>query len=397
MPVFNLNKSSRQTADLDSTDFINYLTGGKNPKYVSADQALQNSDLYSLISQLSADLALVQMQAPTPRIQNFLASPNNLTNGFAFWQGMFAQLLLDGNAYAYRWRNSNGVDLYWEGLRPSQVTVYKENDGSGLVYDIDFDETNIGLVTNVPQNDVIHFRLMSKDSIGLKGYSPLRALPDELSIRQKANILTENALDQSANSPGILSIQGGGLLDANKKAARSRAFVHQMENSDNGPIVLDDLETYQRLEIKGDVAKLLAQVDWTRNQIAKVYGLPSSYLNGTGDQQSNLDMENAQYAKALKRFVAPICSELNDKMNAQIIPNLRPAVDAVGDSYAAKIASLVGKGITANQAQFLLKQAGYFPQDLPEAQQPAQLTQPQQEGGDDESEDDPDEGSSSPQ
>lgn len=387
MPVFNFNKQSRQTVDLDSADFIDYLTGGNNDKYASADQALQNSDLYSLISQLSADLALVVWQAPTQRMQKFLANPNNETNGFSFWQGMFAQLLLDGNAYAYRWRNANGVDLYWEGLRPSQVNVYEDLKGQGLLYDVTFDEPNVGLMTNIPQNDMIHFRLMSKNNIGLKGYSPLRALADELAIKNKSNNLTKNALDESITSPGILSIQGGGLLNESKKAARSRAFMAQLRNSDNGPVVLDDLETYQPLEVKGDVAKLLAQVDWTSKQIAKVYGLPDSYLNGGGDQQSNLDQENAQYTKALKRYVGPIASELNNKLNATITPNIRPAVDAVGDAFASKISAMVKNGaLSANQAQYILQQNGYLPKGMPK---PTQSTQPQ---GGDNSEDDSDEG-----
>lgn len=366
MPVFNFNTDSRQSVDLDSADFIDYLTGGNNAKYVTADQALQNSDLYSLISQLSADLALVVFRTPSQRMQSFLANPSTDTNGFSFWQGMFAQLLLDGNAYAYRWQNANGVDLYWEGLRPSQVNVYKDLDGQGLLYDVDFDEPNIGAMNNIPQGEMIHFRLMSKSSIGIKGYSPLRALTDELAIKNKSNDLTKNALDQSVMAPGILTIQGAGLLDENKKAARSRAFVRQQKNSANGPIVLDDLETYQPLEIKNDVAKLLAQVDWTSKQIAKVYGLPDSYLNGAGDQQSNLDQENTQYAKALKRYVGPIVSELNNKLNTTVTPDMRPSVDAVGDSYASRISSMVQNGtISANQAQFILKRSGYFPQDLP--------------------------------
>jgi HK97 family phage portal protein len=369
MPVFNFNKNSRQSVDLDSADFIDYLTGGNNTEYVTADQALQNSDLYSLISQLSADLALVVFRTPSQRMQTFLANPSNDTNGFSFWQGMFAQLLLDGNAYAYRWQNNNGVDLYWEGLRPSQVNVYKDLDGTGLLYDVDFDEPNIGAISNIPQGEMIHFRLMSKNSIGIKGYSPLRALTDELAIKNKSNDLTKNALGQSVMAPGILTIQGAGLLDENKKAARSRAFVRQQKNSANGPIVLDDLETYQPLEIKSDVAKLLAQVDWTSKQVAKVYGVPDSYLNGAGDQQSNLDQENGQYAKALKRFVGPIASELNNKLNTTVTPDLRPSVDAIGDGFANKISSMVKDStISANQAQFILKRLGYLPQDLPEYQ-----------------------------
>ena len=366
MPVFDFNKDSRQSVDLDSTDFINYLTGGNNAKYITADQALQNSDLYSLISQLSADLALVVFQTPSPRMQSFLANPSTDTNGFSFWQGMFAQLLLDGNAYAYRWQNNNGVDLYWEGLRPSQVNVYKDLDGTGLLYDVDFDEPNVGAVNNIPQDEMIHFRLMSKNSIGIKGYSPLRALTDELAIKNKSNDLTKNALDQSVMAPGILTVQSGSLLDEKKKAARSRAFVKQQRNSGNGPIVLDDLESYQPLEIKSDVAKLLAQVDWTSRQIAKIYGVPDSYLNGAGDQQSNLDQENDQYAKSLKRFVGPIVGELNNKLNTTVTPDMRPSVDAVGDSLASQISTMVGNNtLSANQAQFILKKSGYLPQDLP--------------------------------
>lgn len=366
MPVFNFNKNARQTVDLDSTDFIDYLTGGNNAKYVTADQALQNSDLYSLISQLSADLALVVFQTPSQRMQKFLANPSTDTNGFSFWQGMFAQLLLDGNAYAYRWQNDNGVDLYWEGLRPSQVNVYKDLNGKGLLYDVDFDEPDIGAMNNIPQGEMIHFRLMSKNSIGIKGYSPLRALTDELAIKSKSNDLTKSALDQSVMAPGILTVQGGGLLDESKKAARSRSFVKQQKSSGNGPIVLDDLETYQPLEIKSDVAKLLAQVDWTSRQIAKVYGLPDSYLNGAGDQQSNLDQENNQYAKALKRFIGSIASELNNKLNTTVTPDMRPSVDAIGDSFAGRISNMVKNNtISATQAQFILKRSGYFPQDLP--------------------------------
>ena len=136
---------------------------------------------------------------------------------------------------------------------------------------------------------------------------------------------------------------------------------------DGQAVVLDDLETWTPLEIKSDVAKLLSQVDWTSKQIAKVYGVPDSYLNGGGDQQSNLDQENNQYAKALKRFVGPIISELNNKLNDVVTPDLRPAVDAVGDGFAGRISQMVDDGaLSPNQAQFVLQRAGYFPQDLPE-------------------------------
>lgn len=381
MPVFNLNKNNVNGCSLNDPEFITLFKNDLDArKYVSADVALQNSDIFSLISQLSADLALVKLKADKDRAQSLIDNPSNLTNGFSFWQGMFAQLLLDGNAYAYRWRNINGVDLYWEFLRPSQVQVLLLEDGSGLTYNINFDEPDIQTKENVPQSDVIHIRLVSKNG-GKTGVSPLTGLANELNIKDASNRLTLHALSQSVEAPGILSVTGGGLLDWKKKAARSRQFMRQVNSSDNGPIVLDDLETYQPLEVKSDVAKLLQQADWTGKQIAKVYGVPDSYLNGQGDQQSNITQIGGQYAKALNRYAGAVQSELSNKLNSQITYDIRPAIDATGDNFASEIGDLSSKGIlSGNQGRYVLQHYGYLPDDLPTPDKPII---PANEGGED--------------
>lgn len=381
MPVFNLNKNNVNGYSLNDPEFITLFKNDLDAsKYVSADVALQNSDIFSLISQLSADLALVKLKADKDRAQSLIDNPSNLTNGFSFWQGMFAQLLLDGNAYAYRWRNINGVDLYWEFLRPSQVQVMLLEDGSGLTYNINFDEPDIQTKENVPQSDVIHIRLVSKNG-GKTGVSPLTGLANELNIKDASNRLTLHALSQSVEAPGILSVTGGGLLDWKKKAARSRQFMKQVNSSDNGPIVLDDLETYQPLEVKSDVAKLLQQADWTGKQIAKIYGVPDSYLNGQGDQQSNITQIGGQYAKALNRYAGAIQSELSNKLNSQITYDIRPAIDATGDNFASEIGDLSSKGIlSGNQGRYVLQHYGYLPNNLPNPDKPII---PAKEGGED--------------
>lgn len=381
MPVFNLNKSNVSGYSLNDPEFITLFKNDLSvSEYVSADTALKNSDIFSLISQLSADLVLVKMKADKDRTQSLIDNPSNLTNGFAFWQGMFAQLLLDGNAYAYRWRNINGVDLYWEFLRPSQVQVMLLEDGSGLTYNINFDEPDIQTKENVPQSDVIHIRLVSKNG-GKTGVSPLTGLANELNIKDASNRLTLHALSQSVEAPGILSVTGGGLLDWKKKSARSREFMRQVNNSDNGPIVLDDLETYQPLEVKSDVAKLLQQADWTGKQIAKVYGVPDSYINGQGDQQSNITQIGGQYAKAINRYAGAVQSELSNKLNSQITYDVRPAIDATGDNFASEIGDLSSKGIlSGNQGRYVLQHYGYLPNDLPI---PDKSIIPANEGGED--------------
>ena len=384
MPIFNSGgqpQTGLTIADDDSIiDFLN--PDGSNAKYVDARTALHNSDIYSVIFQLSSDLANGQLVADSSRTQNMLDNPTVTANAHAFWQSMFAQLLLSGEAFAYRWRNQNGIDSSWEYLRPSQVTPFLLEDGSGLIYNATFDEPEIGVIEAIPQSDMIHLRLMSRNG-GKTGISPLTALASELSIHDASNKLTLAALARSIMAPGILSITKGGLLDGKQKAARSTQFMKQMNDSNSGPIVLDDLETYTPLEVQGNVAQLLSQATWTGAQIAKVYGVSDSIINGQGDQQSSLDMIGNDYVKALTRYSNAITSELTNKLAGNITLDLRPVVDPAGDGYASTISSLAkSKAIDGAQAVWLLTKSGYFPEDMPESTPANDPPEIDQKGGD---------------
>ena len=370
LPLFNQHKVSPGLAIADDTDILHFLDPDNSDKYVDARTALKNSDIYSIVFQLSADLANGKLKADAPRAQGILNNPTQTSNAHAFWQSMFAQLLLGGECFAYRWRNQNGTDMTWEYLRPSQVTPFLLEDGSGLIYNINFDEPEVGVMEAVPQSDLIHIRLLSQNG-GKTGISPLSALANELQIKDKSNKLTLSALGRSIIAPGILSIKHGGLLSDEEKASRSRKFMKQTSKSENGPIVIDDLEEYTPLEVKSNVAQLLNQVSWTGAQIAKVYGVSDSIINGQGDQQSSIQMMGNAYVKSLARYAKAVTGELNNKLNANINLDLRSAIDPLVDSYATTISNLRKNGaIAANQAVWLLKESNYFPEEMPEASTP---------------------------
>lgn len=370
MPVFKMPKVSPGLSIAEDNDVLHFLNPDNKSKYVNARTALKNSDIYSLIYQLSADMADAKFIAESSRTQGILDNPTLTSNVHAFWQSMFAQLLLGGEAYAYRWRNNNGTDTQWEYLRPSQVTPFLLEDGSGLIYNVTFDEPAVGYQQAIPQGDMIHFRLLSQNG-GKTGISPLASLADELAIRDSSNRLTLAALGRSIMAPGVLSITKGGLLNGKMKAKRSKEFMKQMNDSDNRPIVLDDLEKYEPLEIQGNVAQLLNQASWTGAQIAKAYGVSDSVINGQGDQQSSIDMMNANYLQSLSRFTKSVTAELNNKLAGSIKMDLRPVIDPTGDAYVTSISNLQKNGtIGANQATWLLQQAGYLPENMPEKEKP---------------------------
>ena len=370
MPLFNFQNSlivgGGSQIGFDDAEIVNFLNPAAKNDYVSADIALRNSDIYSTVFQLSADLASSKLITSNSRNQGMLNNPTSWSNSYSFWQAVYAQLLLGGEAFVYRWRNQNGIDIRWEYLRPSQVSVFPLNDYSGLYYNATFDSPLVGVKTNIPSGDMIHFRLLSQNG-GATGISPLRSLASELEIKDSSNKLTINALAKSVLTPGILKINGGGALNAKLKTGRSREFMNQVNKSNGGPVVVDSLEDYTPLEIKGDVSKLLAQTDWTSKQIAKAYGVPDSILNGKGDQQSSIAMMSGEYAKALMRFGRSITSELTTKQSSDVTIDIKPAIDPVNDDYTTNINDFKKSGILAsNQAVWALQQTGYLPEDIPE-------------------------------
>ena len=369
MPIFNLATESppnNQGGFFDITDpeFLATLNGSE---WVSAETALKNSDLFSIVSQLSNDLATAKLTTSRKQMQGIVDNPSNNTNRFNFYQSIFAQMLLGGEAFAYRWRNDNGRDMKWEYLRPSQVSFNQLDNQNGLYYNITFDDPRIPPKQHVPQSDILHFRLLSVDG-GLTSVSPLMALGRELDIQKACDKLTLNSLKNALNANGILKIKGGGLLDFKTKVSRSRQAMKQMEG---GPLVLDDLEDFTPLEIKSNVAQLLKQADWTTGQFAKVYGIPENVVGGQGDQQSSLEMSSNVYSKAVARYLRPFLSELSQKLSCDVDADIFPAVDPTGANYISRINSMVKSGTLAqNQGLYILQQAEILPKELPKGENP---------------------------
>lgn len=393
MPLFHSNFHIRDSTVKTSipiegwTNIMDFL----NPKedhYVSSWKALRNPDIQAAIQLLAGDLATVELSADATRAQGILDNPSSTANARTFWITMFAQMILGGESFAYRWRNANGIDSHWEYLRPSQVQTFELSDGSGLVYNLSFDEPDIGLMENVPQSDMIHLRYFSMNA--MTGFSPLYSLATTLTIKQKADLLSKNALSQSATTSSALKIDTTNLNDTLAKG-RAKVIGEQLNNSAGQPVVLAENETLTPLEIQSNLAQLLSQVDWTSTQIAKAFMIPDSYLNGQGDQQSSLDQISGLYGNTLNRDLQNVLSELNNKLNANITGDIRKAIDPSGDSYAVTLSTIAkNAGLASNQITYILQESGFIPDDLPDAKQNAQpiqlvqsvATDPPQEGED---------------
>lgn len=85
MPIFNSGGQPQTGLTIaDDDSIIDFLNPG-NAKYVDARTALHNSDIYSVIFQLSSDLANGQLVADSSRTQNMLDNPTVTANAHAFF------------------------------------------------------------------------------------------------------------------------------------------------------------------------------------------------------------------------------------------------------------------------------------------------------------------------
>ncbi|KAJ80412.1 phage portal protein [Enterococcus faecalis] len=321
--------------------------------YVDAKKALKHSDIFSVIHLLSSDLAAIEFETKRKQVSKALKNPNQIANGYTFWQAVFAQLLLSGNAYAriYGDNLTGRIDTI-EYLLPSHVTVNKDSQNTALWYDITFPDSERPDERATPADQVLHFRICSTD--GMVGNSPLIALTKELKLQDTNQKFTLNAFVNALNVKGILEIQRTDISDKAQRAFKKR-FMETLK--EDGVGVVDQLSKYHSIELNQDLAKLLRATDWTSDQIAKVYGIPKDYL-GSESEHSNIEMVSNLYTTALARYIRPVISELKNKLAFDIEPSTRHILDVNGELLENRVANLVQKSvITPGVAQEVLLQS----------------------------------------
>lgn len=322
---------------------------------VTADAALHNSDLYSVTSLVSADLAGSTFTG-NERIVTILNKPTNLTSRYNFYQTIYLELMLSGNAFAVLERN-RGVLTGLRYVPSSAVTLDLTQDK--LTYIINSVGDWQGGVFE--PTDVLHFKTMAygNDVQALIGHSPLEALTYEYNQQESLKNLSLSVLTKGLNPTSVIKIPYVSLNTDAKEKVRSEVEKSQTGINSGRPLVLDNSIEFQQLDINANVADLITNDAYQRTQISKVFGIPTSYLNGKGDEQSNLEMIQSMYVNALNRYIEPITSEMKLKLDDSIDLDITSIIDYSGSGLKQDLLNYVDKGIiTGAQAQEILISRG---------------------------------------
>lgn len=294
-------------------DYIDSIIAGSNsPQYLGIS-ALKNSDVLTAVSIIAGDISrfpiikkdLDDNIVPDETLSyllNVRATGNASARDWKF--AMTINAILCGNSYSRILRDPiTKVPLQFIFFRPSETTV-EESDDHELLYT--FRDALTGKEVKCSAIDVIHWKFLTHDTI--TGRSPLLSLSDEIAL-QENGVDTLKRFFKDGFSSGILKLKGSQLnREARKKAREDFDFMRK--NSTGGsPLVFDDTQEYEPLEIDTNVLQLINSNNYSTAQIAKCLRVPAYKLAVNSPNQSIKQLNDDYIINDLPYYFDAITSE----------------------------------------------------------------------------------------
>lgn len=319
-------------------------------KSVDPKQAMENSDVFAVVNRISSDIAACSLSAP--QYANLLNNPFHLMNPYAGWQEIMVQLLLYGNSYVVMHRNPTTNQVAWLEPVPSDtVELELAEDAKDIIYHVTY--TDERQQQQYLSADMLHFKLVVPGMTDSQyvGVSPLMSLVPELGIQDQSHKLTLASLTH-AIAPTSLYETPSALTEPGAKEKIREQFEKANSGSNAGKLlVMDAGAKLSTIDVTPNVDKLLQNANFSQTQIAKAFGIPDSYLNGQGDQQSSIEMIRSIYQSALTMYIRPLESELSYKLDTPVHLNLSDTIDVDGQQLIDNVQNLVKNGVmTPRQA-----------------------------------------------
>lgn len=359
---FESIKRSRTLANGTSPFMV--LSGGKiqTSTIVDANKAFRNSDVFAVVQRISSDIASCSFNGQ--QYQTLLNNPFKLMNPYAGWQSVFIQLLLNGNAYVVMHENKKHLVTQFEPIPSDNVQLTLTDDAEDIIYTVHYnDERND---EDIPSNRMLHFKLVTPgmDENQYTGVSPLISLVPELGIQDNSKKLTLTSLIHAIAPTNIYSTPNA-LTEPGAREQIREAFEKANTGDNAGRIlVMDAGAELKTIDVTPNVSKLLDNATFSQTQIAKAFGIPDSYLNGQGDQQSSIEMIRSLYQNALTMYIRPIESELTFKLGAPVRLDVTSAIDVDHQNELNNIVSLAKNNLLTPRQAFGLMIAHDIMPDL---------------------------------
>jgi HK97 family phage portal protein len=320
--IFKVNKRSSLSAPSDwlikslSSLFGQQTTSGQS---VNANSALSIASVHACVRVISDGIAglglKLYFEDENNRKQVFahysnavINEPNSYQTRFDFTKWMVAQLVLQGNAYAFINRDSRFIPTALHPIQTNNVTPYMV-DGE-LFYRIQQE----GFPSVVPATDMLHFKGLSMENV-LVGKSPITVHAETLGI-DLAAIKSSAAVYKNGTLKFLL--KSAGRIDE-AQANPLRQSLDDVIDGNKRSTVLPQGVEMEKLSLSPQEAQYLESRSFSAEEIARIFGVPASMIGAKEGIKSSVEQEYQDfYARTLMAYCKNIEQELHRKLLQEI-------------------------------------------------------------------------------
>lgn len=255
-------------------------------------------------------------------------SPNARMTPVEFWVAMLMNLLLRGNAYARIERDARGECYALWPMPADQVEPNVLEDGSMVyLYRIDND------LAALSADSVLHIKEMGNGTIGLARLDYMRSSTTESANAQRS----ASKLFSSGGKPtGVLMVDS--VLNPDQRKRIQDNFAEMATGTTGRLFVLEANMKYQQLSLSPEDQQLLETRQFTVEEIARWFGVPSVLIN-----QSNVTAWGSGIEQLIEGFykltIRPLLVSIEQAVTKRVLTSGQRATHSVEFAFEGLLRS----------------------------------------------------------
>lgn len=206
--------------------------------------------------------------------------PNEDMSGVTLWTLVFAHLMLRGNAYLAKFRNPDGIVTQLYPVDPRYVHPFRGSQGQKLFRVAIYDGTS--MVDHVYDSESILHIVGPGFSDGLEGASPIAVVRNQIGTHLAQGEYQARTYQDGMLVKGALSVPGSLTPEAADQIKRQWRMAYGGIANSNEIAVLHSGAKFDQVSMSPEDAQFIETRRWGHTEIATMYNIPASYLNGEG-------------------------------------------------------------------------------------------------------------------
>jgi HK97 family phage portal protein len=300
------NPYENPSIPLTDAGLLDFFGGSPTDAGVSINEqtALKFSAVWRAVSLLSGLVAGLPLKTyrysdKSEVLLRPLYRPSAVATPFELWEQVMVHLLLWGNAYVHKVRNSYGSIVELRPIHPSRVKpdlILPDTDSDPNAGKIFVVTDKSGQAHPYTTYEIMHIPGMGYD--GIQGISPIAMARQSIAIGQAADTLAAKFYGNGTLLSGILTTDR--VLQPEQADALKVRWREKMSGLRHGHdvAVMDAGTKFQPIQIPPEDAQFLQTRRWQVIDVARWYGLPPHLLSdvekstswGSGIEQQNMGL-----------------------------------------------------------------------------------------------------------